>query len=140
MLSGVGKTTQIKRWFYKRRIKMFKYNQKVVPIKKSVYNKLENSTIWRRAKNEKQDFLYFVGRSKHDKNTFMCSYLPDCESGDLFLLSDLVPYTEEPEEQKKDTNLKVDEPFVLTFSIKELNDMVKNGILKETDQFIIQRA
>jgi hypothetical protein len=110
---------------------MFKVGDKVVPIGKSVGCSLEFSDSWKAARALGQDFLYYNGISKHPEKHHIANHVLD-DTGDYFLENDLILYGEEGSEDEGE--------LILTFSIKELNDMVMNGILKETDQFIIRRA
>lgn len=72
---------------------MFEYNQKVVPVNKSIGVNLEKSNVWRNAKEREQPFLYFKG--KDYTNRIVCHYNVDVnKEGDYFLLEDLIPYEE----------------------------------------------
>ncbi|MCR8994580.1 hypothetical protein [Brevibacillus laterosporus] len=72
---------------------MLTYNQKVVPISKSVKSDLNHSPVWQRAKRDGQPFLYFKGESEYE-DIYLCHHTKESPlSGDYFLLCDLAPYT-----------------------------------------------
>lgn len=67
----------------------FNIGDKVVPISKSVYGSLDQSTNWKEAQKINQPFLYL---NEICGSTLTCGYRTS--NGDYFLELDLIPYEE----------------------------------------------
>lgn len=78
-------------------MKKFNIGDKVVPVSKTVWGTLEESNVWKRAKEKNQNFIYINslnGDGEHGVLT--CNEeITEYDSGDFFRESDLVLYTEE---------------------------------------------
>jgi hypothetical protein len=73
----------------------FKVGDKVVPVGQSFYGPLGYSHCWKRAQQKGQQFLYVVPVIPYDSMVdYVCSEVMDDNSGDYFLESDLIPYTD----------------------------------------------
>lgn len=74
----------------------FEQGDKVVPVSKSVWNSLNDSRVWQRAKDEGQPYLIVRKYTReHKKNEMVvCASVCGKVGGDYFLESDLVPYIE----------------------------------------------
>lgn len=121
----------------RRVINVFYYNQKVVPIKKSVHNSLSDSFIWKEAQECGQNFLYFKGYRElcgHEAGTVVsCALREDEHFGDHFLESDLVPY-----DLCEDKDEDVIEFAEVT--LQDLVELLNKSILKGEDKFLVRRV
>lgn len=77
----------------------FTKGQKVVPISKSVSRSLEDSIVWKEAKNSNQPFL-FVSYYEEEFDRYICSNISGIKDGDYFKEHDLVLYEEFTSESK----------------------------------------
>jgi predicted nucleic acid-binding Zn-ribbon protein len=69
----------------------FQVGQKVVPVSKSVWGQLNESTVWKEAQG--QGFM-FINGFDHEENAYVCGSENSELDGDFFLESDLIPYVE----------------------------------------------
>jgi hypothetical protein len=79
---------------------MFEVGQKVIPITKTRMRSLDESSVWREAQYRGQDYLYFKGEyiCEGEFHGYSCTLNDsryDQTGGDMFNLSDLVPYINE---------------------------------------------
>lgn len=65
---------------------------KYVPVKKSTWNSLDDSQVWKDAKVNCQPYLYYTGVDEDGEHMF--DLRPHTNSGDYFLPSDVKPYYE----------------------------------------------
>lgn len=90
--------------------KKYKVGDKVIPINKSVYSSLDQSNMWKRAREKGQNFIY-INNVAPDVGDYRCNVELTEFNGDFFLESDLIPYVPYVEENKKievkgDSNMK----------------------------------
>jgi len=65
--------------------------EKYVPLKKTKFGSLDNSKVWKRAKEIGQPYLYFIGIDKDGDHIFS-EILNEENTGDFFNPEDVVPY------------------------------------------------
>ena len=82
-------------------MKKFNIGDKVVPLSKSLWGTLEESSVWSRAKEKNQDFIYVTGYEA-DEDYLICNEnMLTHPTGDFFKEHDLIPYTEGAENINK---------------------------------------
>ena len=126
-------------------MRKFNVGDKVVPLSKSVWGCLEESGIWRKAREKEQGFLYITGY-ENELDCFVCNVENNgYSSGDFFKAFDLVPYTEETNTNNKAEMIiaKLEQLVVeANETIKELKTEKKNKTVSTVNarQLIINEA
>lgn len=67
--------------------------EKYVPLKKTIFGSLDNSGVWKRAKEIGQPYLFFIGKDKDGDHIFS-EILNKENTGDFFNPEDVIPYNE----------------------------------------------
>lgn len=106
---------------------MLKIGQKVVPHSKSVGCSLNNSEQWERAQASGQNFLYVT--CINEDRYYWCAFTKDDEDSERFFEDDLEPYIKEKSEEKQ-----------MIYTVGFISKLLKDGILKEDDAFIVRRV
>jgi len=70
----------------------FYLGMKVIPHSKSIYSSLGESSVWKRAQRDNQNFLYVVGWGEEGPESLTLDNVNEDGGGDFFHISDVTPY------------------------------------------------
>ena len=113
------------------RLEDVKVGMKVVPHSKSVWNTLDESEVWKKAKSIRQPYLYVCGfdYACYDCQRGVVLKVDTDESyGDFFLASDFEPYVEKQDSTKIFTYEL--QPYAYTWVVKEKDNVL--GVYSDT--------